>query len=164
MPLGTSDPDQLTFWSEEPHARASASPDSEREWLTLVATWPSHILPLLTGYGHVGSSLRTYPVSCLADQDGTLVPSSGRWLNSGMGGPTASWTHSTSEWHSAAVVCLLSDTLVTGDVPPQYFLSPRACSGILRRAERRQKQLPPMLKVALEQVVSSGTASKSQEP
>jgi len=30
-------------------------------------------------------------------------------------------------------------------------LSPKACQGILRRAERRGKDLPPMLKAALEQ-------------
>lgn len=32
---------------------------------------------------------------------------------------------------------------------PKYRLSPKACQGILRRAERRGKELPPLLKVAL---------------
>ena len=37
------------------------------------------------------------------------------------------------------------------DVPQKYFLSPRACKGILRRAKERGKELPPELKAALEQ-------------
>ena len=36
------------------------------------------------------------------------------------------------------------------DVPQKYFLSPRACQGILRRARERGKELPPELKAALE--------------
>ena len=32
---------------------------------------------------------------------------------------------------------------------PKYYLSAKACEGILRRAERRGKELPPMLKEAL---------------
>jgi hypothetical protein len=51
----------------------------------------------------------------------------------------------------------LSDVLETGALPEKYSLSPRACSGILRRAERRGKELPPMLKKALEAVASQVT-------
>jgi hypothetical protein len=46
----------------------------------------------------------------------------------------------------------LSDTLETGELPQRYFLSATACKGILRRAEKRGKQLPEQLKQALEQV------------
>ena len=35
-------------------------------------------------------------------------------------------------------------------VPQKYYLSPRACLGILRRASARGKELPPVLKAALE--------------
>lgn len=41
---------------------------------------------------------------------------------------------------------------------PRYNLSPRACAGILSRASRRGKQLPEMLKTALEE--QSRTPSK----
>jgi hypothetical protein len=51
----------------------------------------------------------------------------------------------------------LSDVLETGPLPERYSLSPKACSGILRRAERRGKELPPMLKKALEAVASQVT-------
>jgi hypothetical protein len=44
----------------------------------------------------------------------------------------------------------LSDILETTDLPPRYYLSATACAGILRRAEKREKNLPPMLKQALE--------------
>jgi hypothetical protein len=43
----------------------------------------------------------------------------------------------------------LSDTLETGDLPQRFFLSATACQGILRRAEKRGKQLPSALEQAL---------------
>jgi hypothetical protein len=66
-----------------------------------------------------------------------------------MGSHTEFLTLSTSEWHSAAAVCSLSDTLETGDLPQRFFLSATACKGILRRAEKRGKVLPSMLEKAL---------------
>lgn len=39
--------------------------------------------------------------------------------------------------------------LGAGGVPRRFYLSPRACSGILRRASKRGKPLPPMLEAAL---------------
>ena len=83
------------------------------------------------------------------------MPSSGRWANSGMGGPTEFWTLSTSEWPSDAVVCSLSDTLETGAVPQRFYLSPKACAGILRRAEKRGKELPAALDRALRAVAGA---------
>lgn len=38
--------------------------------------------------------------------------------------------------------------ILQGSVPEKYYLSSRACEGILRRAQRRGKELPPMLKEA----------------
>jgi hypothetical protein len=46
----------------------------------------------------------------------------------------------------------LSDVLETGDVPQRFFLSAKACSGILRRAGKRGKELPVALRKALEAV------------
>jgi hypothetical protein len=69
-----------------------------------------------------------------------------------MGSPTGFLTLNTSEWPSDAAVCSLSDTLETGDVPQRFFLSAKACQGILRRAEKRGKKLPPLLREALEAV------------
>lgn len=71
-----------------------------------------------------------------------------------MGGPIESLTLSTSEWPSDAVVCSLSDVLEGGELPPQYYLSAKACQGILRRAANRGKQLPPLLQQALAAVAA----------
>lgn len=35
------------------------------------------------------------------------------------------------------------------DVPDKYFLSAKACWGIIRRAEQRNKEIPVILKIAL---------------
>jgi hypothetical protein len=87
---------------------------------------------------------------CQVTEEKILEPSSGRWANSGMGSPTEFLTLNTSESHKDAEECLLSDTLEIGDLPQRFYLSPKACKGILNRAEKRGKKLPPMLKEALE--------------
>jgi hypothetical protein len=56
--------------------------------------------------------------------------------------------HSISEFHSGAVASSLSQVLETR-VASKYFLSPKACAGILRRAEKRGKELPEALARAL---------------
>ena len=63
-------------------------------------------------------------------------------------------TPNISEWPNDADVCLLLQVLETGLVPQRFFLSSTACAGILRRAEKRGKQLPEALKSALEAVAS----------
>lgn len=132
---------QLTFFAEEPPASPSASQDSERDWLTRVATSCLPTVPLLQSIGPGGWFGRTSPEFCLPTEDGTLAPSSGSWANSGMGTPTGFLTLSTSEFHSGAAVCSLSDVLETGDVPQRYFLSARACRGYLRRLAKIQSQM-----------------------
>ena len=42
------------------------------------------------------------------------------------------------------------------NAPGRYCLSPRACAGIIRRAEKRGKELPPMLRDALMEVIGLG--------
>lgn len=39
------------------------------------------------------------------------------------------------------------------NVPQKYFLSARACAGVLRRAEKRGKKLPEILEIALKQQI-----------
>ena len=63
----------------------------------------------------------------------------------------------TGESPNDAVESTLSQILEE-NVPEKYYLSAKACEGILRRAERRGKQLPPMLKEALEQMIERETA------
>lgn len=145
---------QLTFLSEEPHASRSASQDFARDLMTRAEISCSPILPSLHDIAPSGWFGRTSPASCLRTEDGILEPSSGRWANSGMGSPTECLTLNTSEWPSDAAVCSLSDTLETGDVPQRFYLSAKACQVILRRAEKRGKQLPQALNAALLAVAS----------
>lgn len=56
----------------------------------------------------------------------------------------------------------LSDILET-EADPKYNLSPKACRGILTRADRRGKKLPPILKEALENQISCGSTEISSE-
>lgn len=53
-----------------------------------------------------------------------------------------SWTPNISAWPNDAVVCSLSQVLETGSILPRYFLSEKACAGILRRAGARGRTLP----------------------
>ena len=162
-----------------PPARTSPSPESELEWMALVATWPSSALALLGASGPAGWSSRTCPVSCpltaeaqkrsvrfeiVPNEDApisepawtvrrtvTSPPSSPPFANSAILDATEFLMLSLPAYHSGAVASSLSDILEkTGDVGPQYYLTPRACAGILRRAEKRGKELPEQLRRALE--------------
>ena len=65
-------------------------------------------------------------------------------------------TRNIGECPSVAVESTLSQIL-EANVPGKYSLSAKACAGILRRAERRGKALPPMLTAALEYVIAQET-------
>lgn len=109
--------------------------------LSSIASCPSCGLPLL--------SLRMFPDFYPQIRDATLASSSPGWSNSGLAvGDGRYWTASTSESRNAAGVCTLSQVLQES-VSPKYFLSAKAATGILRRAERRGKTLPPQLEAAL---------------
>ena len=56
--------------------------------------------------------------------------------------------------HKDGNVYLLS-SILQADAPEKYCLSPKACRGILRRAQKRGKELPEVLKAALEQQAST---------
>jgi hypothetical protein len=114
-----------------------------------------------------GSSSKTSPDSSQATREQTLL----QWLERSlgpslafreMGGKTpelhldrkgsasgAYWMRSGSEFRNGASACSLSEILETGQVEARYFLSARACQGILRRAEKRGKTLPTALEAAL---------------
>ena len=145
---------QLTLLSAEPPAKDSASPDTEEDWMTTVLTWPSDSLKLLHMSAPVGWFGRMSPAALLQMEGGTLAPLSESWGNAGMGGPIAPLTLSISEFHKGADVSLLSGILETGDLPQRYYLSVTACRGILRRAEKRGKELPERLEEALKAAAS----------
>ena len=45
-------------------------------------------------------------------------------------------------------------SILQENVPEKYYLTKRACIGILRRAESRGKELPEVLRMALENQVA----------
>jgi hypothetical protein len=144
---------QLSIFSlEELPVNPSRSQDLEKDLLIQEETLCSPFSLWLKERSQGGLSGKMSPVCCQVTEEGILQPSSQRWGTSGMGSPTGFLTLNTSEWPKEEEESLLSDTLETGDLAPRYYLSPKACQGILRRAEKRGKQLPQMLKEALEAV------------
>ena len=63
--------------------------------------------------------------------------------------PGGSMTLNTGECPSVAVVSTLSQIL-EDNVRPKYYLSARACRGVIARAQRRGKPLPELLMAALQ--------------
>ena len=153
---------QMSMFSvAEPHANLSRLRACDKGWLTLGAISCSPLALLQIGIGPSGWFGRTSP-ACFPVTEGEIsLPSSASWGNSGMGGPTECLTLNTSEHAaspmlspSAVAVCSLSDILETGDVPQRFFLTAKACQGILRRADKRGKALPEVLSAALKAVAS----------
>ena len=140
--------EQLTLFAEASPARMLAWPDAARDWLESEADFGLSSTEFLQSLARDGLLSRTSPACYPATADGTLPPSFEGWSNSGMACAGGYLTLSISEWPSEGVVCSLSAILET-DVPRKYYLSARAARGILRRAEKRGKALPPMLHHAL---------------
>lgn len=59
------------------------------------------------------------------------------------------------EWPNVERESTLSEIL-EDNVPEKYYLSPKACLGILRRAKAKGRKLPDNLRIALEQKVAEG--------
>ena len=123
-------------------------------------------LDWLTAYAQSTSFGKTCPEFCPATEGKISPPSSGRWQNSGMGSLGGVLTLNSSVSHSGEKECTssLSKVLETGELPQRFYLSQKACAGILRRAGKRGKALPPMLEAALRQAVSSGVEATKLTP
>lgn len=65
-------------------------------------------------------------------------------------------TRNTGEFPSADAASTLSQIL-QAEVPGKYYLSQKACLGILRRASARGKELPEVLRLALERQAMTDT-------
>ena len=77
--------------------------------------------------------------------------------------PGECWTPNTGESPSVVRESTLSQIL-EDNAPEKYFLSARACEGILRRAEKRGKKLPLMLWEALVETVERSICDKILSP
>ena len=60
-------------------------------------------------------------------------------------------------------MCSLSQVLEEDLIPQRYYLSPKACAGILRRAEKRGKVLPTTLHHALSAAAEGSSEPETQE-
>ena len=176
------------LFSAEPPANPSRLRACERGWMTLAATSCSPLALSQLAFAPAGLRGKTSPVSFQATTDETLQafwassraarsphpPKDGKTAESSPASPTPTalpgecLTLSTSEHRASAGlspsdvdVCSLSDILETGDVPQRYYLTPKACAGILRRAEARGKELPPQLALALQAVAGLVQTSTS---
>ena len=147
--------DLLTLLSEEARAKASQSPDSAKDSMTNDLVLRSRLSAWLTkcaqkcGSGKTSLDARQLTVGRISD------PSSPRLMTSGILSRGQYSTRNISAWRRDGAACLLSESLEPiGSVAPKYYLSPKACAGILRRAAKRGKEIPAALKAALESVAS----------
>jgi hypothetical protein len=74
---------------------------------------------------------------------------------------TLAWLRGVGASFSLPCLVNLSSVLEIEYVHPRYFLSAKACSGILRRAERRGKKLPEQLRLALQAVVDADSGQRT---
>ena len=125
----------------EPHRRTPARTSEQSSSRSAPSVKKEfQFLDLRTGYGNLlGAYWET----------ATVLPGGHSTLN-------------TSESLKDADVSSLSDVLEM-NAPEKYSLSAKACRGILRRAEKRGKVLPDMLREALEEVVRSCGAEIDSE-
>ena len=99
-------------------------------------------------------SLVYYPLT----EGRTLESFSGKWPTSGIVSDGECLMLNTLEYPSeGAESSSLAAVLQDQNVPSKYYLSPKACEGILRRANRRGKTLPEALNNALVQQIQTSS-------
>ena len=165
-----------TYCSQVHPARISASPESGSPLKESGDTSPSSARSSSTDSNQISLLSKTCLAGCLPKEthsDGSSdcwwerIPHSFRQMASN--GPVRVWLLDPGEepvgplstvnfglWRNGASVCTLSQVLEK-NVPRKYYLTPRACAGILRRAEKRGKKLPPQLEAVLRAVAAQDT-------
>ena len=105
-----------------------------------------------------GSSKNTSPICLMLSKAAgqSQDASTTKWAPGALLG--AYTTHSFGESPREENVSRLSQILEE-QAHPKYYLSAKTCQGILRRAERRGKELPELLRIALERQ----SVSKSEQ-
>jgi hypothetical protein len=157
-----SDRIPLIFSAEASPAKTSASPDDEPDSPANAQDSSTSSPESLTLFSPLadGSSLRTYPDYFPANADEIMPSYSRRWPTSGFTtSPGECWTADTSESPNAGAVSTSLRDVLEASVPARYFLSPRAAAGILRRAEKRGRELPQHLADALRLVSTTREAA-----
>jgi len=175
-----SEMEQLTFLSEEALASLSPlqgvervckeSPDSCSSTFELFA---SSCEPR-GGVLRATSSGRTSRDAFRVTRGATSDAYSTSWKSAGISWRGERWTRNLPEYltgrvvdsegryRNAAGASSLSEAL-EARAPQTYSLSAKACSGIIRRAEKRGKPLPRMLQEALEWVIARDSAEETAQ-
>lgn len=139
---------QPTLSWEDPPASRSASlatgQDSQEHQDSCGSMCEQYELSVLTGL-----SGKTFQERSQAAEGRITDACSKPWMASGILSHGEYWTRSFSEWPKDADVCTLSAVLEPA-VPQRYYLSPKACAGIIKRAKRKGRPLPQRLLEALE--------------
>lgn len=144
-------PMQLTFLSGGRPVRDSVSPAPEPDCATSEALSLGIMCGWLERLSRGGSCGKTSRACCLPIKELTSENSCKPLSNAGIACAGGFSTLSISESPSDAEECSLSDILEDSPTP-KYFLSPKACAGILRRAQKRKQKIPPILLKALQDV------------
>ena len=155
--------EQRNLFAPDGPAKATPWLDGVLEWLTSEADSGAKSSEFLPSAVPGGFLEKTSPEFCRSTAGEIGLPYSETWRSAGMGSPTGFLTLNISESPSGAVASSLSDVLETGDVPPKFYLSPRAASGILRRAAKRGRELPPALHAALTALAGADTPDEGEK-
>jgi hypothetical protein len=151
---------QLTLFAEAHLVSLSPSQDCEKDSAMTEAILLSRFAEWLSACDPNTSSGKTSQDVCHLMKDGTLAPSQGRWLNSGMCLDGVCLTQNTLESPKDDVESFLLDVLQDSQsISDKYCLSQKAAEGILRRAKRRGKTLPETLDTALRSLISNELGS-----
>ena len=139
--MSETKPLQLMSLWEDSHARTCPLPDAARDWLESDPASGSSSREFFRTLFLNGWWSRMSPDSLPLTAEMTSQSSFTGWSSAGIAAHGECWTLNASECPSAAAVCSLSDILETV-VPPTYFLSERATSGIIRRLTAKKKAHP----------------------
>ena len=136
------------LWGGLP-VRMFRSQEEEKVFMANVLNLPLNISDCLDPQNLVGLCGKMCQVSYRQMKEEILMSSSRRLMTQGTVWHGECLTLKALESPRNAVECFLSDILETGVLAQRYYLSPRACQGILRRAKERNKELPQILREAL---------------
>ena len=179
---------QLTCLSAGSHVRAIPLPGFEEDSPIPAETSRSNLSAWLIAQGYDGQSGKMCPAYFQAGPE-KILPASYRCCADGKStSPKAAGASVESsclhrdalEWRgelltlnipefpnfrgrsrSEGVVSSLSDILIRGNIPQRFYLTVKCAAGLLRRAAKRGKDLPRVLKDALLALIRSGCAQAS---
>lgn len=166
LKIGSGPPALLTSSAEGSPARTSPSPENGQDSQANApdcSSRPPESLTLFSGMED-GFSLRMFPDSFPRMGELTSGSFSRRWPTSGFTtSPGECWTVDSSECHNDGGAFSSLPDVLEADVPPRFYLSPRAAAGIIRRAEKRGRSLPRELDRALTELARLNHSAPGSE-